>query len=197
MKKNIAVLLLASSALFTGCASILKIDPQALEGQHEIYQDGVEVVLSSKISVVAIRPSTKTYTSDGRPTIIVSVLNGTEKPFNFSTENIQVHVDGIPHKVFTYDELVAEVERGQAWAAVAAAFSGAVDSMNAANAGYSYNSGTTNAYAYDSYSYGAYGSGTYSGIHLQCGRSPAGTGCSQCTNTSKYGGSLQSSRAIS
>ena len=35
--------------------------------------------------------------------------------------------------------------------------------MNAANVGYSYNPGTSNAYAYNSYSNGAYGSGTYSG----------------------------------
>ena len=161
MKK--VLITLALSVLIVGCASTFKIDPQALEGQQEIYQDGVEAVLSPKISVVAIRPSTSTYTSDGRPKIIVSVLNGTDKPFNFSTENIRVNLDGEPHKVFTYDELVEEVKREQVWAAVAAALGGIADSMNAANAGHTYNSGTTNVYAYDNYGNSAYGSGTYSG----------------------------------
>lgn len=161
MKKFITILV--SCALIQGCASTLKIDPQALEGQQEIYQEGVEAVISPKNALVAIRPSTNTYSSEGRPTFVVSVLNGTETSFNFSTEDIQVFVDGVPHRVFTYDELVAEVKRQQAWAAVAAALNGAAQSMNAANAGHTYHSGTTNAYAYDNYGNSAYGYGSYSG----------------------------------
>jgi len=64
----------------------------------------------------------------------VSVLNGTEKPFNFSTEDIDVYVDNKPIKVFTYDEPVAEVKRQRAFAAFAIALSGVAQSMNAANA---------------------------------------------------------------
>lgn len=161
MKNLIVTLVLC--ALIQGCASTLKIDPQALDGQQEIYQDGIEAVISPKNALVTIRPSTNTYSSEGRPTFVVSVLNGTEESFNFSTEDIHVFVDGVPHKVFTYDELVAEVKRQQAWAAVATAINGAVQSMNAADAGYSYQSGTTNAFAYDNYGNSAYGSGLYSG----------------------------------
>jgi hypothetical protein len=149
--------------LLQGCASTLKLDPQALDGQQKVYQEGVEAIISPKKALVAIRPSANTYSSEGRPTIVVTVLNGTAEMFNFSTEDVHVFVDGVPHKVFTYDELVAEVKRQQAWAAFAAALSGAAQSMNAANAGYTYNSGTYNASAYDNYGNRAYGYGSYSG----------------------------------
>lgn len=158
------ILMLAIFALFLqGCASTLKLDPQALDGQQEVYQEGVEAIISPKKALVAIRPSANTYSSEGRPTIVVTVLNGTDESFNFSTEDMQVFVDEAPHKVFTYDELVAEVKRKQAWAAFAAALNGAAQSMNAANAGYTYNSGSYNAYAYDNYGNRAYGYGSYSG----------------------------------
>jgi hypothetical protein len=161
MNKLISAIVLGF--LLQGCASTLKMDPQALDGQQEVYHEGVEAVISPKKALVALRPTATTYSSEGRPTIVVSVLNGTKESFNFSTEDIQVFVDEVPHRVFTYDELVAEVKRKQTWAAVAAALNGAAQSMNAANAGYSYQSGTTNAYAYDNYGNSAYGYGSYSG----------------------------------
>jgi len=161
MKQLISIIILGM--LLQGCATTLRLDPQALDGQQEVFQEGVEAIISTKKALVAIRPSTNTYSSEVRPTFVVTVLNGTEEPFNFSTEDVQVFVDGQPQKVFTYDELVAEVKRRQAWAAFAAALSGAAQSMSAANAGYTYNSGTYNAYAYDNYGNTAYGYGSYSG----------------------------------
>jgi len=105
--KNIIFALLLC-LLIQGCVSTLKIVPQALDGQQEIYQDGVVGVMSQKKARVAVRPSAETYSLERRPTIVVSV-HGTEKPFDFSTEDIQVFVDGNSHRVFTYDELVAEI----------------------------------------------------------------------------------------
>jgi len=93
----------------------------------------------------------------------VSVLNGTEKPFNFSTEDIDVYVDNKPIKVFTYDEPVAEVKRQRAFAAFAIALSGVAQSMNAANSGYTYHSGTYNSSYYSNYGYSGCGSCSYSG----------------------------------
>ena len=95
---------------FSGCATTYKLDPQAQKGQQAVYRDGVETMLSKKKANVAVRSSTNTYSSDNRPTIIVSVFNKTNRSFNFSTENIKVFVDGKAHKVFTYDELVDEVK---------------------------------------------------------------------------------------
>ena len=98
--------------LIQGCASTLsmfKIDPQTLSGQEAISQEGIKAVISRKNARVTIRPSADTYSSEDRLTIVVSVY-GAEEPFNFSTRNIQAFVDGKPHRVFTYDELVADIK---------------------------------------------------------------------------------------
>src|SRR5690606_28491869 len=114
------------------CASTLALMPQALEDQETIFQEGVEAIVSPKNSLVAVRPLARVYSSEERPTLVVSVLNGSDEPYDLSTENIHVSIDDHPHKVFTYDELVAEIERQQAWAAFAVAVSGAAQSYNAA-----------------------------------------------------------------
>lgn len=146
-----------------GCATTLSLNPIAIEGQKEIYQEGTKTLISPKKSLVAIRPSTNTYQSVQRPVLVVSVLNGTDKPFNFSTEDIEVYVDNNPLKVFTYDELVAEVEKQRAFAAFAVALGGVAQSINAANSGYTYHSGTYNSSYYSNYGYSGYGYGSYSG----------------------------------
>lgn len=150
-------------ALLQGCATTLKLDPVALDGQQEIFQEGTKTLISAKQSLVAIRPSSTTYQSDKRPTLVVSVLNGRDDQFNFSTEDIEVFANGHSVKIFTYDELVAEIKRQQAWAAVAVALSGAAQSISAANAGYTYHSGTFNSSYYSNYGYSGYGYGSYSG----------------------------------
>ena len=127
-----------------------------------MYKDGTEVILSKKRSVVAIRPSANTYRSEQRPTFVVSVLNTTDRPITFSTENIVASVGGAPLKVFTYEELVAEVESQRTWAVIGAALSGAAASMNAAQAGNRYTYGTYNTNYYGSRGYYGSGFGTYS-----------------------------------
>lgn len=109
MKKKLFIFVLC--VLIQGCAtsSTLRLDPQALTGQKEVSQEGVDAVVSEKKVRVTVRPSTDTYSSEDRPTLVVSVYC-TEEPFNFSTKNIQVFVDGNPHRVFTYDELVADIK---------------------------------------------------------------------------------------
>ena len=122
------IALIVFAVLLQGCASTLKLDPKALNGQKEIYQEGVEAIISVKKTLVAIRPSSDTYSSENRPTIVVSVFNGTAEPFNLSTEDIHVSVDGQPLKVFTYNELVAEIKHKQKWDAIAVALGGAAQS---------------------------------------------------------------------
>lgn len=161
MHKIVITFILIS--LLYGCATTLRFDPIALEGQQELYQEGTKTLISPKKSLVAIRPSTNTYQSNQYPTLVVSVLNGTEKPYNFSTEDIEVDVNNKPIKVFTYDELVAEVKKQRAFAAFAIALSGAAQSMNAASSGYTYHSGTYNSSYYSNYGYSGYGYGSYSG----------------------------------
>ena len=109
MKKTIIAFVLC--LLMMGCVTIstLKFDPQALDGQETISKDGVEAVISQKKVKVTVQPAVDTYTSQDRPTIAVSVYGG-EEAFNFSTEDIQVFVDGNPHGIIPYDELVKEIE---------------------------------------------------------------------------------------
>ncbi|MCG8345822.1 MAG: hypothetical protein MI685_11795 [Chlorobiales bacterium] len=113
MKILLAVMIVG--LLLQGCATtkILTLEPQALDGQQKVIQEGREAIFSPKKALVTIRPGANTYSSDGRPKFVVTVVNSTEEPFDFSTEDIQVFVDGEPHKVFTYDELVADVKREQ------------------------------------------------------------------------------------
>lgn len=94
----------------SGCSSTLKLDPVAYANQQEVYQEGTEMIISSKSSVVAIRPSSNTYDSTLRPSLIVSVFNRTDKQHVFSTENVEVFADGEPIKVYTYDELISEIK---------------------------------------------------------------------------------------
>lgn len=109
MKKTIIAFVLC--LLMMGCVttSTLKFVPQALNGQETISKDGVEAVVSQKKARVTVQPAAGTYTSQDRPTIAVSVYGG-EETFNFSTEDIQVFVDGNPHRIIPYDELVEEIE---------------------------------------------------------------------------------------
>ena len=109
MKKTIIAFVLC--LLIHGCVttSTLKFDPQALNGQETISKDGVEAVISQKKVRVTVQPTVATYQSTDRPTIAVSVYGG-EEAFNFSTEDIQVFVDGNPHRIIPYDELVEEIE---------------------------------------------------------------------------------------
>lgn len=149
--------------VLSGCASTLRVQPIAAPDQQTMYKDGKEAIISKKRSVVAVRPSDNTYTSEQRPTFVVSVLNGTDKPIVFSTEDITASASGSPLKVFSYDELVAEVENQRKWAAVAAALSGMAQSMSAAQAGNQYTYGSYNTSYYGNRGYSGYGSGTYSG----------------------------------
>lgn len=149
--------------LIQGCGSTLKLDPEPLKGQKQVYNNGNEVIISNKKSKVAVSSLTTTYSSEDHPKIFVALKNSTTRPYNFSTENIQVFIDGKPHKVFTYNELVDQIETKQKWAAFGAALSAAGRSMSAANAGTTYHSGTYNSYAYNNYGSSAYGYGSYSG----------------------------------
>lgn len=146
----------------SGCASTLRVQPVAGPDQQTMYIDGTEAIVSKKRSVVAVRPSSNTYTSEQRPTFIVSVFNGTEKPIVFSTEDITASAAGTLLKVFSYDELVAEVENQRNRAVVAAALSAMAQSMIAAQAGNQYTYGSYNTNYYSSQGYSGYGYGTYS-----------------------------------
>jgi hypothetical protein len=160
---KITLLIVTSLLLLQGCATTIQLAPVAREDQKTVYRQGLQTLLSSQESIVAVRPESGTYESSSRITFLVSVFNGTDEPLVFSIENIEAYVGDSGHRVFTYEELAAEVRRRQAWAAVGAALSGLGDSMSASSAGHTYHYGTTSSYAYGSQGTSAFGHGTYSG----------------------------------
>lgn len=90
--------------------TIMKLDPQVLKGQKIVTQENSEAIVSHKIKTsVALRPPPDGYSLEGRPMILVNVY-GTDKSYDFSTGDIQVFVDGNPHRLFTYDEYVDEIK---------------------------------------------------------------------------------------
>lgn len=112
MKKT--VFAIALGMLMLGCVTttMLKLDPLTLDGQKKSSQDGFKTVTSEKNVRVKVRSATDTYTSEDRPGLGISVYSNAGA-FTFSPKNIQVFVDGKPQRVFTYNELVADVRENQ------------------------------------------------------------------------------------
>ena len=88
MRTDVAVLSVA--VLLEGCVSTLALQPTVQDGQQTIYQQGIESVISSKTAVVAIRASSSTFKSQARPTVVISVFNRSDVPFDISTDDAEM-----------------------------------------------------------------------------------------------------------
>jgi hypothetical protein len=154
--------------LFAGCASQIRVDPVLLDDQERIYRDGVPAVISRKGLVVVAAPVKVIREGKEQPKFIVSVSNTSSSQFDIDTSNVVASVDGLPLKVFTYEEVADSIKSQQAWAAFAVAFSGGMEAASARQqASTSYNYGTYNANSYgtlnSSHNYNANTTGTYTG----------------------------------
>jgi len=162
-----ALLVVGLFLFLTGCASGEHISLVANSYQQSLVRDGVPTLISTEKQVVMLRPATSTMRRGDRPKFVVAVYNRSKRPMELRVSDVTASQSG-PQRtaihVYSYDELVAEVRRKQAWAAVGVALSGAAGAINAANAGYT----TT----YGTYSSGPY-SGTYSATTYDAGRAYA------------------------
>ena len=157
---------LAVLVLLGGCASNERISLAGDQAQQSTTRDGVPELVSYKKQVVMLRPVSSLIQSGGRPKFVVAVYNRGRQPVDLRAAGITAQsTDATNHSaglhVYSFDELVAEEQRKQRWAAFGAALGGVAAMMNAANAGYSYTAGT-----YSGNSYGRYSgdlNGTYSG----------------------------------
>jgi hypothetical protein len=163
--KKLFLLMLTIGAM-QGCSTTLKLNPVASDEQNEIFQGGTKALISTKKSLVTIRPSANSYQSGQRPSLVVSVTNGTDASYNFSPDNIRASINGQSVKVFTYEELVAEVNSQQAWAILGAALGSAAQSFSAANSGYTYNTSYYSS-GYGGNRYTPYSSYTYNSAAVQ------------------------------
>ncbi len=138
-------------SLLIGCSSTLKTQPLVDKNQSTIYKGGIEFITSKKDhSEVMMGLQNNTYLSGQRLTFAVAVQNHLNQPIIFSTDNISATVEGMPLKVFSYDELILEVEEKRRDAVVSAILNGTAESINAIQAGYQYNSDGTYSGVYNS-----------------------------------------------
>lgn len=149
-----------------GCATYGSLTAVPTNGERSIYKDGRNTLTSVKLNTVAVTPNSDRVKSGDRGDFTIAVNNGTTADVVFSTEDITAQSSTGGHtaslKVYTYEELVAQEKRRQAWAAFAVAMAGAANSINAANAGYSHTYGTYSGSAYGSNGTSAHGYGSYS-----------------------------------
>ncbi len=162
-----------SIVFLSGCSSTLKIQPIIKVDQESQYDNGIEFIMSSKNnSGAAVGLLSKNRTSTERMTFIVMVKNKLDQPTVFSTENITATMDNRPLIIFSYDELIAEIEKERQAQVAFAAFTGALQAASAAQSGYQYHSGsyTTNYYNRTGYvgsGYGGYTGYTYNPAAVQ------------------------------
>ena len=167
--------------LLCGCASNDRISLVADQSQQGLTRDGVPALLSSKRQVVVLRPASSLIQSRGRPAFIIAVYNPGKRPIELRASGITAQLNDaasgpVNLHVYGYEELVAEVQRKQRWAAFGAALQGVGASMSAANAGYSRTTGMYSGNTYGRYSgglngtYSASTTGTFSATTYDSGR---------------------------
>lgn len=157
----IRIIFIVCAAYFvSGCAQTMKIKANPTAGQQIVYENGKELIVSKKVSALAVASLTRTIKSNQRPRFIITYFNGASVPLNLSTENILATFNGYKAKIYTYEELVEEIESNRRSQALSAALVGASQMMNAS--GTQYHSGSYNTNYYGSGGSG-YGYGTYSG----------------------------------
>lgn len=153
-------------AALQGCATYGSLTAVPIRGERSIYQNGQNTIISTQLNTVAVTPRSSRIKSGDEAAFVIAVNNGLTDDFVFSPENVSAYgfVNGKANAlhVYNYDELVAQEKRRQAWAAFAVALSGAANSINAANAGYSHTYGTYSGSAYASNGVSAQGYGSYS-----------------------------------
>ena len=143
--RTISLLLLFSFMLTIGCAiKYNKISTLPTKDQASFFKDGRQVVVSRKPnSIVTIAPSQEAFPVDTRPSFIIVVNNLSTQPVTFSTENVAFNMDGKELQVFSYQELVQEIEQQRRSAATTQALIGALGILGASmEGGRTYHSGT-------------------------------------------------------
>jgi hypothetical protein len=147
-----------------GCTTTtsLSLDPQA--GQELVYDNGMPLAISvSDRTTVAFGLSEKVFENNTNLKFTVMVHNNSDSSILFDDGQITAQLDAPRDinkkiiKVYSYDELMADIKKKEQWAAVAAALGAVGNSMSASTAGRSTTTGTYSGTA----STGVYSSTTY------------------------------------
>jgi hypothetical protein len=151
---------------FSGCSSNTRIALSAAPDQESLTRDGVPALVSKHKYVVMLRPASAVIRSSGRPSFVVAVYNPTKAPSELRVSGITARQIDSKNQaanvhVFTYEELIVEVQRKQRWATFAVALGGAANAMAASSAGYTHTTGVYSGSTYGTYSGSL--NGTYTG----------------------------------
>jgi hypothetical protein len=163
----------------SACSSNTRISLSAASNQESLTRDGVPALVSKQKYVVMLKPASAVIRSSGRPAFVVAVYNPTRKPTELHVAGISARQADTSVHVYSYEELIAEVQRKQRWATFAAALGGAARAMNAANAGYTRTSGIYSGQTYGTYTgslngtYSASTTGVYSAATYDSSRAYA------------------------
>lgn len=105
--KNLFLLL---PVLLGGCASVYDVTPLVAESRQAAVQasnDGLVVTHKNRIAVVPVKFAINQFES---PRFLVTVKNMGDKPFTFSTSNIEVTFNGQPGRVLSYDQQYEDIK---------------------------------------------------------------------------------------
>lgn len=118
-----------------GCSTVnvKRITPMESTGQKVVYEKGEAVVMSTKNNSVAVRLLNSEFSSAQPPSFYLVVANLTTNSFNISTENISVLVKGMPVHVYTYEELMRQIEQKAANERFRTRFQAAMQGIGASN----------------------------------------------------------------
>lgn len=146
------------------------LDVTANAEQTSRFEDGREAVddATQASSVRILEPRQQTPKQGG---FRIYVLNNSGKPFNFGPENITIKMsDGTAIAMLTYQDLLKQEKRREAWQALAVGLAAAGRNMQASQAGNSYGTATYSGNSYGTfgstpYSANSFGTATYSGYN--------------------------------
>ena len=183
---GVALVLIATPAVAAKFNMQLTVSPQ----QASRMESGVAAVDDSTPG-----SSVRLIQAEGdlkkRGSIQLLVMNQSDKPFNFGTENVVAELaDGTAVSIVTYDQLVHEEKRRQMWAAIGAGLAAAGNSMSAANSGYYSGTATYHGSTYGSFGSTPYSSTTYGTANVSgydSGRAQAAQSLANAENQATFG----------
>lgn len=161
MRKAIFAAFAAISFLLSGCASQLSMQAKPAADHQTAYVAGRPLMLSDKQYSVAVSPSSSRAMSNESLSFLVYLTNSQNEPVNFGPGNIRASFNGQPIRVFTYEEVLAQMEKERDSQALSAALAGLGQAMSATGQQQHY--GTASAQHYNQQGYMGYSRGTYSG----------------------------------
>lgn len=155
------VLLLAS------CSTTYEVNPSSSSTATGSYTRGIATVESSQVNRVSASPDNTLVKDGARQDFRFTIYNGSNKPFNFSTRNIQASFrdsSGSSRnlKVFSHSKLMQEVEIENSLESIATSLESTANTLNAANAGSLTSSGYSSGSSYSARSGGYVSSSGYS-----------------------------------